>query len=115
MTDDNSKVLVNGAVGLTGMTRAIVINGGESTSCIFTLPPTFIMKSYLPAVLKADGSAFVNITACSIDENGQVTMTLSAAAKNAEIILLGELGRRDYPGRSASVPNSENPNYAGNP
>ena len=106
MTDDNSKVIANGAAGFTGMTRAIVINGGDSTSCIFTLPPTFIMKGYIPAVMKADGSAAVNITACSVS-GSQVTMTLSAAAQGAEIILIGELGRRDVP--------AENPNYAGNP
>lgn len=102
MTADNSKVIMNGAVGLTGMTRAIVVNGGDSTSCIFTLPNTFIMKGYIPAVMKADGSAAVNITACSVS-GSQVTMTLSAAAQGAEIILIGELGRRDVP--------SENPNY----
>ena len=102
MTDDNSKVIVSGAVGFTGMTRAIVVNGGDSTSCIFTIPKTFIMKGYIPVVMKADGSGAVNITACSISTN-QVTMTLSAAAQGAEIILIGELGRRDVP--------AENPNY----
>ena len=114
MTDDNSKIFVNGGVGFTGLTRAVVVNGGDSTSCIFTLPNTFIMKGYIPAVMKADGSAAVNITACSVSD-GQVTMTLSAAAKGAEIILIGELGRRDMGPRSTSNPYSENPNTAGRP
>lgn len=117
MVADNSSVIANGAVGMTGLTRAVAVLGSTatSTSVIFTLPNTFILKGYLPTVIKADGSGAVNITAMSIS-NGQCTATLSAAAGvGAEIYLFGILGRRDDGLRSTSNPYAENPNMAGRP
>lgn len=115
MTDDNSKVVANGAVGMTGFTRATAVVGTSGTSVIFTLPNTFILKGYLPTVIKADGSGAVNISAMSISD-GQCTATLSAAAGvGAEIILFGILGRRDQGPRTVANYMNENPNTEGRP
>lgn len=115
MTDDNSTVIANGAVGMTGLTRATAVLGTAGTSAIFTLPNTFILKGYIPAVIKADGSAGVAISALSVS-TGQVTVTLASSCPvGTEIILFGILGRRDQGPRTAANYMNENPNTEGRP
>lgn len=102
-------VIANGAAGFTGYTRAVVACQMEAaaTTVTFTLPKTFILKGFIPAVMKVDGSA--STTVALSYSTGTYTATFAAApgAGLVEIILIGELGRRDVP--------AENPNYAGSP
>ena len=103
-------VIANGAAGFTGYTRAVVacqMDAADATTVTFTLPKTFILKGFIPAVMKVDGSA--STTVSLTQSTGTYTATFAAAPGIGltEIILIGELGRRDVP--------AENPNYAGNP
>lgn len=92
-------VVANGAVGFTGLTRATVVVKTAGTSIVFEVPKTFILKGFIPAVMKADGSAAVLITALTYSSaDDQYTATAASALDvGAEIILIGELGRRDVP------------------
>ena len=118
MTADNASVIANGAVGMTGLTRATVIisaDAASATDIYFSLPKTFILKGFLPGIIKADESGSVTTTIAYVSGD-QYKATLSAAAgAGAEIYLFGILGRRDQGPRSTSNPYSENPNTAGRP
>lgn len=99
-----------GSAGLTGLTRVtVVVTNASATSIVFELPKTFIPRAVIPGVMKADGSAMTLVTALSYSsENDQYTATVAAAPGiGGQIILIGELGRRDIP--------AENPNPAGMP
>ena len=112
---DTATIAVSGAVGFTGLTRASVFVQTPGTSIVFTIPNTFIMKGYIPSVMKADGTAAVNITACTVSGD-TVTMTADAALDaGAEIVLFGTHGRRDFLSRTAENWASENPNIDGRP
>lgn len=91
-------VIADGAVGLTGYTRAIVRCNMEAaaTTVTFTLPLTFIVKGFIPGVMKQDGGS---TTVALSYSTGTYTATFAAApgAGVTEIILFGELGRRDMP------------------
>ena len=97
-------VIANGAAGFTGYTRAVVACKMEAaaTTVTFTLPKTFIMKGFIPAVITPSGGS---VTVALSYSTGTYTATFGSApgAGVTEIILIGELGRRDVP--------SENPNY----
>lgn len=105
-------VIANGAAGFTGTTRAVLqcTMDGTAKTVTFTLPKTFILKSFVPVATKADGSAFMVLAGLSVS-TGTYTLTFTAgdapAAGLWEVYLIGELGRRDV--------SAENPNYAGSP
>ena len=111
-----SAVIVNGAVGFTGLTRAVVeckMDGSAST-VTFKLPDTFIVKGVIPAVILPSGASAT--VALTISE-GTYTATFGTTpgAGVVEIYLFGILGRRDDGPRSTSNPYAENPNTAGRP
>ena len=118
MTTVTGKVSANGAAGLTGYTRAIVtcVMDGTATGATFTIPNTFIFKAFVPSTVGLkDGKPYaVTMT----ESSGTYTATIGGSAPSAdtyEIILIGELGRRDFAPRTSVNYTSENPNYAGNP
>ena len=99
-----------GSAGFTGYTRLVVeaVMDGSATGATFTIPKTFIFRGFIPSTVgESTGTPYK--VALSVS-TGTYTATIGDAAPSADkyqIILIGELGRRDV--------SAENPNYAGNP
>ena len=116
---DTAVVAANGAVGMTGYTRAIVTVQTAGASQVFTLPNTFILKGYIPNVMvdgEAGAQTAVAISALTVTGAGVATATFATSVPaGTEIVLFGILGRRDFGPRTVENYMSENPNTAGRP
>lgn len=119
MTTVTGTLVANGAVGMTGYTRAVVVckMDGTATGATFTVPNTFIMKGFISGTVGENLGKPYAVTLA--ESSGTYTATIgSGAAPSAdtyEIVLFGILGRRDQGPRTAVNYMNENPNTEGRP
>ena len=115
----SATVIANGAVGLTGLTRAEIVATLEAatTSVDVVFPNTFIPIGIVNTIAKASDGTPITPAIWYDSTNSKWVLKLSAAAGAGtyKFIVIGELGRRDFAPRTAANYTSENPNYAGNP
>ena len=110
MTTVNGAIKDVGSAGFTGYTRLVIEcpMDGTATGATFTIPKTFIFRGFIPTTVgESTGTPYAVTLAVS---TGTYTATIGQSAPTADkyqIILIGELGRRDV--------SAENPNYVGNP
>ena len=122
MTTVNGAIKDVGSAGFTGYTRLVIEcpMDGTATGATFTIPKTFIFRGFIPTTVgESTGTPYTVTLSVS---TGTYTATIGGSAPTADkyqIILIGELGRRDSASRSypegGSYTPGENPNYAGNP